>query len=233
MSTRIIAGGTFNIGHNSSDLFYQCRFLTPQDISYDRNHGPIPHIRTEKHVVRIDGHVKKPISFSPDQLLSEFPQHEVVCALECAGNRRHTMRTMLRQVEGIDWGDAAVMNCKFKGPRIRDVLLHAGLEDDIMDSGRELHVAFACYQVPCQEDHWFGSSVMLERCMREDGDAILALKVSKFLPFDFTYVNTAIGQRQASHCQSWPSCPRGASWHCWCALGQMARSHHRPRYRVP
>lgn len=152
-------------------------FLTPQDISYDRNHGPIPELRAEEHSVRIDGLVEEPISLTPDQLRSEFPQHEVTCALECAGNRRHTMRTMLREVEGIDWGDAAVMNCKWKGPRIRDVLLRAGLKDVVNDPGREMHVAFACYQVKCQNADWFGSSVTLERCMREDGDAILALEV--------------------------------------------------------
>lgn len=89
------------------------------------------------------------------------------------------MRTMLREVEGIDWGDAAVMNCKWKGPRIRDVLLRAGLADSATDPSRELHVAFACYQVKCQEDSWFGSSVTLERCMHEEGDAILALEVSR------------------------------------------------------
>lgn len=157
------------------------RFLTPQDISYDRNHGPIPELRGEKHFVRIDGLVQTPISLTPDQLRSDFPQHEVECALECAGNRRHTMRTMLHEVEGIDWGDAAVMNCKWKGPRIRDVLLRAGLRDEATDPNREMHVAFACYQVRCQDDDYFGSSVTLERCMREDGDAILALEVS--IPF--------------------------------------------------
>jgi len=159
--------------------FYSYRFLTPQNISYDRNHGPIPHIRAEKHIVRVDGCVKTPLSFSPDQLRSEFLQHEVVCALECAGNRRRTMSTMIRKVEGIEWGDAAVMNCKFKGPRIRDVLLRAGLRDELIESSHDVHVAFACYQVRCQQDHWFGSSVTLERCMREDGDAILALEVRK------------------------------------------------------
>lgn len=128
-------------------------------------------------MVRVDGLVKTPLSFSPEQLRTEFPQHEVTCALECAGNRRHTMRTLIKEVEGIDWGDAAVMNCKWKGPWIRDVLVRAGLRDEAVHPTREMHVAFACYQVRCQDDYWFGSSITLERCMREDGDAILALEV--------------------------------------------------------
>ena len=87
------------------------------------------------------------------------------------------MRTLLREVEGIDWGDAAVMNCKWKGPRIRDVLLRAGLKDKTSDSRSGKHVAFASYQVKCQDDEWYGASVPLNICLREDGDAILALEV--------------------------------------------------------
>ncbi|KAJ5831770.1 sulfite oxidase [Penicillium riverlandense] len=161
---------------SAKDLVQQ--FLTPQDLSYDRNHGPIPHLRGEEHQVRVDGLVANPLTLSSQQLRTDFPQHEVISALECAGNRRLAMRTLLHEVEGIDWGDAAVMNCKWKGPRVRDILLRAGLRGAATDPNREMHVAFACYQVKCQEDYWFGASVTLERCMREDGDAILALEVN-------------------------------------------------------
>jgi sulfite oxidase len=81
---------------------------------------------------------------------------------------------MLKEVQGIDWGDAAVMNCKWKGPSLRDVLLRAGVTSD---PSHKLYVAFSCYQVECQEDDWFGSSVELERCLDEDKDVILALEV--------------------------------------------------------
>lgn len=170
----------YPILYEPSNHLSQPRFITPQDLSYDRNHGPIPHLRGEEHIVHVDGLVRTPISFSPDQLRNEFPQHEVTCALECAGNRRHTMRTLVKEVEGIDWGDAAVMNCRWKGPRIRDVLLRAGLREEAIGPHENTHVAFACYKVRCQEDYWFGSSVTLERCLREDGDAILALEVSLY-----------------------------------------------------
>lgn len=88
------------------------------------------------------------------------------------------MRTMLKEVQGIDWGDAAVMNCRWRGPRLRDVLLRAGIRESGQGKeGKELHVAFSSYQVKCQDESWFGGSVPLERCMREDGEAILALEV--------------------------------------------------------
>ncbi|KAL4995434.1 Oxidoreductase, molybdopterin-binding domain-containing protein [Aspergillus recurvatus] len=151
-------------------------FITPSSTSYDRNHGPIPHLSAETHTIQVDGLVATPLRLGVHQLATEFPQHEVLCALECAGNRRHTMRTMLREVEGIDWGDAAVMNCKWKGPTLRDVLCRAGIDQHKGQPG--LHVAFSSFQVQCQEDRWFGGSVGLERGLDEEADVIVALEMN-------------------------------------------------------
>lgn len=156
-------------------------FLTPQDISYDRNHGPIPHLADERHSVYVNGLVMNPVMLTVEQLRVEFDQHEVTCALECAGNRRHAMRTLLKEVQGIDWGDAAVMNCKWKGPRLRDILLRAGLNAESADTNRSFHVAFACWQQTCQDDDYYETSVPLRDCMQIDRDAILALEVGNVL----------------------------------------------------
>lgn len=82
------------------------------------------------------------------------------------------MRTSLKEVDGIDWGDAAVMNCRWRGPRLKDILEAAGVKTD------QGHVAFACYQVETQDDSWYGGSIPLKRAMDEDADVILALEVS-------------------------------------------------------
>lgn len=86
------------------------------------------------------------------------------------------MRTLLKEVKGLDWCDGAVMNCSWKGPRLRDVLLAAGVR-----VGGDLHVAFSCYQTLCQEDSYYGGSVELERVMDPNAEVILALEVSKTL----------------------------------------------------
>lgn len=114
------------------------------------------------------------MSLSIHELSNAFPQHTVTCALQCAGNRRHTMRSLLKEVDGIDWGDGAVMNCQWRGPRLRDVLLKAGIEDGVRDQG---HIAFACYHTKVQHDTWYGGSIELERGLSESGEAILALEV--------------------------------------------------------
>ncbi|OCL09349.1 sulfite oxidase-like protein [Glonium stellatum] len=150
-------------------------FITEKD-GYDRNHGPIPYLDAATHRVGVYGAVSNILSLSiPD--LSSLPQHTVICALQCAGNRRHTMRTKLKEVNGIDWFDGAVMNCRWRGPRLRDVLLKSGVKIP-RDKWSSAHVAFACFQTPCQDDEWYGASIELERAMREDADVILALEMN-------------------------------------------------------
>ncbi|KAF2106541.1 sulfite oxidase [Lophiotrema nucula] len=146
-------------------------FITKK--GYDRNHGPIPHLDASKHRISITGLVKQDLSLSISDLKS-LPQHSVICALQCAGNRRHTMRTKLKEVSGIDWFDGAVMNCKWTGPLLRDALEKAGLElsSDQYDSA---HVAFACHQTPCQDDEWYGASIPLSRAMDTKSSVLLAL----------------------------------------------------------
>lgn len=148
-------------------------FITVKD-GYDRNHGGIPEIDGDRHVVRVEGAVEKQLELSVKQLQNDFEQHTVVCALQCAGNRRHTMRTQIKEVEGLDWFDGAVMNCKWRGPKLRDVLNKAVVTLSKEDEG---HVAFASYAVPTQEDDWYGGSIFLDRAMDEDADVILALEV--------------------------------------------------------
>lgn len=159
-------------------------FLTDVSLRpYDRNHCPIPtNLDASVHRVRVDGLVDNPLNLSISDLCHEFPQHDVTCLLQCAGNRRHTMRTLLKEVDGVDWGSAALMNCRWRGPRLRDVLLRAApalLDDDDDDDERnELHVAFACNAVPCEDDSWYGASIDMGRALRQDADVILALEMN-------------------------------------------------------
>ncbi|TKA73805.1 hypothetical protein B0A55_05529 [Friedmanniomyces simplex] len=152
-------------------------FITPITAGYDRNHGMLPELDYDTHRVRIDGAVKRSLELSASDLQHDFEQHDVVCALQCAGNRRHTMRVKIKEVQGIDWFDAAVMNCKWTGPRLKDVLERAGISLDASEKD-DAHVAFACNSATCQEDTWYGASISLSRALREDADVLLALKMN-------------------------------------------------------
>ncbi|KAF9737119.1 hypothetical protein PMIN06_001879 [Paraphaeosphaeria minitans] len=151
-------------------------FLTKEGKGYDRNHGPIPHIDKEEHRVKVDGLVKKELNLSVKEL-EKLPQKNIICTLQCAGNRRHTMRTKLKEVSGIDWFDGAVMNCSWTGPLLRDVLTSASLKVP-EPSYATTHVAFACFQTPTQEDDWYGASVPLSRVMDPKSGIILALQMN-------------------------------------------------------
>ena len=84
------------------------------------------------------------------------------------------MRTLLKEVDGIDWGDGAVMNCRWRGPKLRDILNKAGVNLRDVKNG---HVAFACYQTQTQNDTWYGGSIGLPRALRDDAEVLLALEV--------------------------------------------------------
>lgn len=146
----------------------------------------IPTIDATTHTVKVNGEVNTPLTLSVTQLQNGFPQHEVICALQCAGNRRNTMRTKLKEVVGLDWRDGAVMNCKWKGPRLRDVLIKAGLKEKNPEKS-SLNVALACFQAPCQDDDYYGGSIELWRAMQLDREVILALEVTQFSPFSTSH----------------------------------------------
>ncbi|KAK6955274.1 hypothetical protein Daesc_002906 [Daldinia eschscholtzii] len=153
-----------------------CSMFITED-GYDRNHGPLPEkkqLNSRAYRVRIDGYVGHPLNLSIAKLRSDFRQHEVTWALQCAGNRRHDMRTVVKEVQGIDWSDGAVMNCQWRGPLLKDILEKAGIV--CLGADNHFHVAFASFKVECQDDSWYGASIPLSRALDPDKEVILALE---------------------------------------------------------
>jgi sulfite oxidase len=163
-------GKTLNLG-----LISEFSFITKEG-GYSRNHGPIPHLDAATHQVCVYGLVKKELSLHIKDL-QELPQHSVICALQCAGNRRHTMRTKLKEVCGIDWFDGAVMNCKWTGPLLKDVLEKAGVKVE-KEKWSDAHVAFSCFQTPTQDDEYYGASIPLSRAMDANSSILVALQMN-------------------------------------------------------
>jgi sulfite oxidase len=167
---------------NANAKSFLCSFITVKD-GYDRNHSTIPQINPLSHRLKITGLVEHELSLSIDDLRTKFEQHEVLACLQCAGNRRHTMRTRIKEVEGVDWFDGAVMNCLWKGPRLRDIILSAGIRSELRgEKGYKGNVACVCHEAPCQDAPEYGGSITLERAMLEEADCILALEVCLPMP---------------------------------------------------
>ncbi|KIJ66890.1 hypothetical protein HYDPIDRAFT_26305 [Hydnomerulius pinastri MD-312] len=134
----------------------------------------------EEYVVKIDAEIDglKETSVTFKELLDSFPRKEVVAALICAGNRRAKMAEKTgRDVQGIKWSEGTISNVRWVGTPLRDVLLRAGVPEDI-ESYEGLHACFASNIAPCEQDSWYGGSIPLEKAMSEDGDVLLAYEMN-------------------------------------------------------
>lgn len=89
------------------------------------------------------------------------------------------MRTRIKEVAGVDWFDGALMNCVFEGPRLCDILLAAGADENesLHEGVQPEHVQFASFGSKTQEDDFYGGSIPFDRALDPDMEVILALKV--------------------------------------------------------
>lgn len=88
------------------------------------------------------------------------------------------MRTKLKEVHGIDWLDGAVMNCKWTGPLLADVLAQGGGVDLAPEQQPDAHVAFSCFQTQTQDDSFYGASLPLARALDPNAAILLALRMN-------------------------------------------------------
>lgn len=89
------------------------------------------------------------------------------------------MRARLGDVSGIDWGDGAVMNARWTGPLLREVLAHAGLTPTgKTDAYADLHLQMECNATSVQDDTWYGGSIPLSYALDPGRECLLALKMN-------------------------------------------------------
>lgn len=103
--------------------------ITPIDRFFVRSHAPTPLIDTSTWELRIEGDgVRRPLSYTYDDLCTGFPMVSIIRTLECAGNRRVLFGAELgRRFEGTQWGRGAISSAEWTGVRLRDLLEPAGI----------------------------------------------------------------------------------------------------------
>ena len=69
--------------------------------------------------------VDKPLSLDLNQLRRDFEQVEIAAFCMCSGNRRGLSDP---HVAGVEWGNGAMGNARWKGVRLKDVLERAGVK---------------------------------------------------------------------------------------------------------
>ncbi len=129
---------TITLGGEDGMILRSARFLdleTPVEY-FNTWLTPVPHFFVRNHMhepseldagtwsLTIGGEVEKSVTLKLNDLL-KLPLHSIVNTLECAGNGRGLHRP---QVPGIQWGKGAVGTARFSGPRLHDVLDHAGIK---------------------------------------------------------------------------------------------------------
>jgi sulfite oxidase len=133
--------------------------LTPVDVFYSRNHGPVPDIDPTTWRLTVDGRVGHPLTLSLRDLQERFLRREVVATLQCAGNRRLGLLDV-RDIPGeTPWGPGATSTARWAGAALADVLAVAGAAQD---AG---HVAFTAADVSpdAEPEQPFGSSIPLAK----------------------------------------------------------------------
>jgi sulfite oxidase len=108
-----------------------------------------------------------------------MPKVEVTTTLQCSGNRRSGFNKFSK-TSGTAWSSGAISTAKWGGVRLRDLIKHAGLQDEIEaeEKGEMRHIRFHSLD-------GMMASIGIEKAMNPYGDVILCYEMNdKPLPRD-------------------------------------------------
>ncbi|KDP46286.1 hypothetical protein JCGZ_10126 [Jatropha curcas] len=154
-------------------------YVTPVDLFYKRNHGPIPIVDDiERYSVTISGLIDRPRElFMKD--IWKLPKYNVTATLQCAGNRRTAMSNV-RKVRGVGWDVSAIGNAVWGGAKLADVLELVGISKltSATKSGGK-HVEFVSID-KCKEENGgpYKASIPLSQATNPEADVLLAYEMN-------------------------------------------------------
>ncbi|KAJ4831130.1 hypothetical protein Tsubulata_000661 [Turnera subulata] len=154
-------------------------YVTPVDLFYKRNHGPIPLVDdVEKYSVSIQGLMENPRElFMKDVWM--LPKYNVTATLQCAGNRRTAM-SKVKTVKGVGWDVSAIGNAVWGGAKLADVLELIGISKgtSTTKSGGK-HIEFVSID-KCKEENGgpYKASIPLSQATNPEADVLLAYEMN-------------------------------------------------------
>ncbi len=161
-SLRVRDAAPFN-GGPPQDLL-GAQVITPTDLFFSRNHGPVPVVDVRQWRLRVGGLVRQPMEYSLEELQRNFTRRAVAATLVCAGLRRDELMSV-REISGeLPWGLEPVSTGSFAGVALRDLLLAAGLAEGAA------HVGFVGLDEVRrrQRTFGFGGSIPLAKALTPD-----------------------------------------------------------------
>lgn len=115
-----------------SPVAYLGDVITPNDRFFVRWHlAGIPTVDADSWRLSVAGEgASRPFELTLAQLQHEFEPVELVAVCQCAGNRRGLSDP---HVPGVQWGNGAMGNARWKGARLKDLLARAGLAKETVE----------------------------------------------------------------------------------------------------
>ncbi|TYG52672.1 hypothetical protein ES288_D09G047100v1 [Gossypium darwinii] len=154
-------------------------YVTPVDLFYKRNHGPIPVVDDiERYCVDICGLIGTPKKLYMRDVRM-LPKYDVTATLQCAGNRRTAM-SKTRKVRGVGWDVSAIGNAVWGGAKLADVLELIGIPKltcSTQSGGK--HVEFVSID-KCKEENGgpYKASIPLSQATNPEADVLLAYEMN-------------------------------------------------------
>jgi DMSO/TMAO reductase YedYZ molybdopterin-dependent catalytic subunit len=117
---------TYRPPNYETPLSYFDSLYTPNEAFFVRYHlADIPEVDAAAWRLKVGGAAAtKPYELTLDQLKTEFQAAELSAVCQCSGNRRGLFQP---HVPGVEWGNGAMGNARWKGARLKDVLDRAGV----------------------------------------------------------------------------------------------------------
>ena len=139
-------------------------YVTPTELHYIRDHGPVPAIDLDDYLLIVDGLVRQPMSLSLAELKDRFARHEITATLQCAGNRRDELDRIRPFVNEVMWSGDAIGTAAWAGTPLAEVVRAA--EPEVTAT----HVWFEGLDEARVGDAStpFGASVALARALAPD-----------------------------------------------------------------
>lgn len=107
--------------------------ITPIKRHFVRNNGvPPTDVNVAEWTLSITGEVENPLTFTIEELKSQFEVVELALQIECGGNGRAGFNP---PAKGNQWTTGAIGNSKWTGVRLKDVLEKAGVKSTAVYTG--------------------------------------------------------------------------------------------------
>ncbi len=106
--------------------------FTPNDLFFVRYHlAVIPQLDARSWRLQVGGPcAQRPLTLSLSELERDFAPAEIVAVNQCSGNRRGLFSP---RVPGVQWGNGAMGNARWRGVRLRDLLRRSGVAADALE----------------------------------------------------------------------------------------------------